>query len=69
MLCNYPKGNEGNRMKDKGQVMFRLFAVMSIFIFVYFLADLSFSYLNVCQLIKDQVFCKPIPVIDLLPTI
>jgi hypothetical protein len=56
-------------MKDKGQVLFKLFVIFSIFIFAYFMADMMFSYLSVCQTVNGQIYCKPMPVIDFLPTI
>lgn len=55
---------------EKGETaLFRILAVMTFMIFVYFLADLSFSYLNVCQDVAGKVICKAIPVIDMLPSL
>jgi hypothetical protein len=55
---------------EKGETaLFRMLVIMTFLIFVYFLADLSFSYLNVCQGVAGKVICKPIPVIDMLPSL
>jgi len=55
---------------EKGETMlFRMLVIMTFLIFVYFLADISFSYLNVCQDVAGEVVCKPIPVIDMLPSL
>jgi hypothetical protein len=55
---------------EKGETMlFRMLVIMTFLIFIYFLADISFSYLNVCQDVAGKVVCKPIPVIDMLPSL
>ena len=55
---------------EKGETaLFRILVVMTFMIFVYFLADLSFSYLNVCQDVAGKVVCKSMPVIDMLPSL
>jgi len=55
---------------EKGEAtLFRMLTAMTLMIFVYFLADLSFSYLHVCQDIAGKVVCKAIPVIDMLPAL
>lgn len=56
--------------QDKGETaLFRMLVLMTVLIFVYFLADISFSYLNVCQDVAGKVVCKAIPVIDMLPSL
>jgi len=54
---------------NKGEISFRIFVIMVVLLFGFLIADLSLSYVNVCQNVGSQIQCKLVPAIELVPTL